>query len=52
MNDQAIQDSYELFTRGGYDKSIDEFKSLISSNQQALQDSYQLFTRVGYNKSI
>ena len=52
MNDQAIQDSYELFTRGGYDKSIDEFKSLISSNQQALQDSYELFTRGGYNKSI
>ena len=52
MNDQAIQDSYDLFTQGGYTKSIDEFKKLISSNPNALQDSYDLFTQGGYTKSI
>ena len=52
MNEQAIKDSYELFKSGGYNKSIDEFKSLIASNPQALNDSYELFKSGGYSKDL
>ncbi len=52
MNEQAIQDSYNLFVQNGYNKSIDEFKKLIYSNPQALDDSYNLFVQNGYKKPI
>jgi hypothetical protein len=52
MNEQAIKDAYDLFVKNGYQKSIDDFKSLIASNPQALQDSYSLFTSNGYQKPI
>ena len=28
-NDQALNDAYTLFNRGGYDGSIEQFSSLI-----------------------
>lgn len=52
MNEQAIQDSYNLFVQQGYKKSIDDFKQLISTNPDALNDSFGLFQQEGYNKSI
>ena len=52
MNEQAIQDAYILFKSKGYTKSIDDFKTLISTNPNALNDSYVLFKSKGYNKSI
>ena len=52
MNEQAIQDSYNLFVQQGYKKSIDDFKQLISTNPDALNDSFSLFQKEGYNKSI
>jgi len=52
MNEQAIQDAYNLFVQQGYGKSIDDFKSLIATNPNALNDSYNLFTAQGYGKSI
>ena len=52
MNEQAIQDAYNLFVQQGYGKSIDDFKSLIATNPNALNDSYNLFTQQGYGKSI
>jgi hypothetical protein len=52
MNEQAIQDAYNLFVSNGYKKSIDDFKALIASNPNALNDSYTLFTGSGYKKSI
>jgi len=52
MNEQALIDAYDLFKDGGYNGSLDKFKSLISSNNQALQDAYSLFKNSGYNKSI
>jgi hypothetical protein len=51
MNEQAIQDAYNLFVSQGYRKSIEEFRSLISENEQALQDVYGLFVDQGYRKS-
>lgn len=52
MNEQALQDAYNLFVQQGYKKSIDDFKTLISTNQDALNDSYNLFASQGYNKSV
>ncbi len=52
MNEQAIQDAYNLFKIGGYSKSIDEFKTLIATNPNALNDSYTMFKTGGYSKSI
>ncbi len=52
MNEQAIQDAYNLFVQQGYGKSIDDFKKLISTNPEALNDSYNLFKAQGYNKSV
>lgn len=52
MNEQAIQDAYNLFVSNGYKKSLNEFKTLIASNPQALQDSYNLFVSNGYRKPI
>jgi hypothetical protein len=52
MNEKAIQDAYNLFAESGYNKSIDDFKSLIKTNPNALNDSYELFKGKGYNKDI
>ena len=52
MNEQALQDAYNLFVSNGYQKSIDDFKKLIVANPDALNDSYNLFKSQGYNKSI
>jgi hypothetical protein len=49
---QAIQNSYNLFVKQGYNKNIDTFKSLISKNPDALNDSYNIFVSEGYTKSI
>lgn len=52
MNEEALQDSYNLFKSNGYNGSIDDYKALISSNADALNDSYNLFKSSGYNKDI
>jgi hypothetical protein len=52
MNEEAIQDSYNVFVSQGYKKSIDEFKKLISTNPEALNDSYEAFVSQGYKKNL
>jgi hypothetical protein len=52
MNEKAIQDAYALFRNSGYKKSIDEFKTLLSTNENALKDAYTLFEGAGYKKDI
>lgn len=52
MNEQAIIDSYNLFKKSGYSKSLGEFKQLIATNPNALNDSYELFKQSGYKKSL
>ena len=52
MNEQALQDAYNLFVSQGYKNSIDDFKKLIATNPEALNDSYGLFKSQGYNKSV
>ena len=50
MNDQALNDAYNLFSSQGYKGSIDEFKSLISSNGNALNDAHKHPCRHYLNK--
>jgi len=50
MNDQAINDAYELFVENGYTKSKDEFKVLMKSNSNARKDAFDLFVENGYTK--
>ena len=45
MNEQAINLSYQLFVNAGYGGSIEDFGSLLKTNQKALQDSNGLFTQ-------
>ena len=52
MDEQALNDAYNLFTSQGYNGTIDQFKKLISTNSQALNDSYQIFRSKGYNGEI
>ena len=52
MNEQAIQDSYDLFVSQGYTKSLEEYKKLLATNPNALKDSYDAFVSDGYTKTI
>ena len=52
MNDNAIQQAYQVFSQGGYNGSIDDFKQLISTNQNALNASYNAFKSGGYADDI
>jgi len=52
MNEEAVQDAYNLFVQTGYNQDINAFKQLISSNPEALQDAFNLFVPTGYNQNI
>lgn len=51
MNEQAIQDAYNLFVQTGYKGNVNEFSNLIKTNPNALNDSYNLFVENGYADS-
>lgn len=51
MNEDAIKDAYDLFVNTGYNKSYENFKTLIQSNPNARKDAYDLFVSTGYNKT-
>jgi hypothetical protein len=51
MNEEALQDAYNLFTNAGYDGTIEEYEELISTNRDAFSDSFALFSQAGYNGS-
>ena len=52
MNEEAIKDAYTLFSQGGYNGSIENFKKLISTNGNALKDAHDIFSQGGYNGDI
>ena len=52
MNEEALNDSFNLFASNGYNGDLESYKKLISSNPEALKDSYSLFKNNGYDKSI
>ena len=49
MNEEAIQYSYELFKKDGYEGTVDQYKSLIAENNDAYNHSYKLFKDDGYD---
>mgnify|MGYP003665195909 FL=1 len=49
MNEEALNDSFNLFASQGYNGSIEDYKELMVSNKDARADSYNLFTGEGYN---
>ena len=40
MNPEALQYSFDLFSKDGYSGSIEDYKSLISTNDEALNYSF------------
>ena len=52
MNEQALVDSYNIFTSGGYTGSVEDFKQLIANNPNALNDSYNMFKTKGYTGTV
>jgi hypothetical protein len=52
MNEKAIQDAYNMFAKGGYSGSVDQFKQLIASNSNALTDAHKIFSNGGYSGDI
>ena len=48
MNEEAIQYSYELFKKDGYEGSVEQYKSLIAENKDAYNHAYKLFKDDGY----
>ena len=49
MNEEALNDSFNLFASQGYNGSIEDYKELMVSNKDARADSYNLFISEGYN---
>ena len=48
MNEEALLHSFELFSKDGYEGSIEDYKELIKTNEEALKHSYDLFSKDGY----
>lgn len=52
MNEEALKYSYDIFKKDGYNGSIEDYNTLMSSNEEALEYSYNLFKDDGYNGEI
>lgn len=52
MNEEAIQDAYNLFVRDGYGDSIEDFQELLNTNEEAVNDAYKLFVGDGYGDTV
>ena len=52
MNEEALNDAYGLFQQTGYNGSINDFNTLISTNNEALNDAHKLFVETGYSGSV
>ena len=52
MNEEAIKTMYSIAQGEGYGKSIEDFKTLLSSNEEAFNTMYSLAQENGYKKSI
>ena len=50
MNEQALNDAYQLFTSAGYTGSKDDFLTLINSNEQAFDDAFNLFVENSFQE--
>ena len=51
MNEEAFSYAYELFKKDGYTDSVDDFRSLIQTDNDAFDYAYDLFKQDGYTDS-
>jgi len=49
MNEDALKESYRLFSSQGYNGTVDEYKNLINTNLEAKKWAFRLFSGEGYN---
>ena len=47
MNEEAIQVAYDLFVENGYTKGLEDFKTLMNTNQEAVTTAYEIFVSDG-----
>ena len=47
MNEEAIQVAYDLFVENGYTKGIEDFTTLMNTNQEAVTTAYEIFVSDG-----
>ena len=52
MNEQVLKDLYDRAVSKGYQKSIEEFNTLLQSNENVLADNYGYVQEKGYQKSL
>jgi len=51
MNEEAVQELYNLAQGEGYSNSLEEFKQLISANEEAINNMYNTAKREAYKYS-
>ena len=52
MDEEALNDSFSLFAKNGYNGTVEDYKELIRTEKDALNDSYDLFKGNGYSGSV
>lgn len=52
MNEEALQYSYNLFTKDGYNGTIEDYTQLLMSDSEAVDYSYNLFSADGYTGDL
>ena len=52
MNEEALQYSYNLFTKDGYNGTIEDYTQLLMSDSEAVDYSYNLFSTDGYTGDL
>lgn len=52
MNEEALQYSYDLFVKDGYNGTIEDYSQLLISNPEAVDYSYNLFNADGYTGDL
>ena len=52
MDKQVIEDLYNRALSQGYNKTLEEFQTLLTTNSEVIEDNYQHVSSLGYNKSI
>ena len=52
MDPEVLEDLYRRAKKKGYPKSIEDFQSLLNSDEEVLNDNFQYVKSKGYPKSI
>lgn len=52
MNNEALNYAYDLFSKDGYNGTVEDFNSLLSTNDEAVNYAYSLFQKNGYKDTI